>query len=153
MIKFTLKCDADHSFESWFQSGDAFEKLLISGHLACSVCGSVKVKKSLMAPRVRPARNAVVPADAAETVETVQPMALSAPQSKAEAALAEMRKQVEENSDYVGGSFAKEARDMHLGDAPERSIYGTANAEQAKSLIEDGVPVLPLPFIPKENAN
>jgi hypothetical protein len=147
MIKFTLKCEEDHSFESWFQSGEAFEKLASAGHVTCAVCGSGKVQKSLMAPRVRPARNAVVPADAA------QPMALSAPQSKAEVALAEMRKQVEENSDYVGGGFAKEARDMHLGDAPERSIYGTASAEQAKSLIEDGVPVMPLPFIPKENAN
>jgi hypothetical protein len=64
-----------------------------------------------------------------------------------------MRKQVEDNSDYVGGSFAKEARDMHLGDAPARSIYGTAGLEDVKALIEDGVPVMPLPFIPKESAN
>ena len=146
MIKFTLKCDQDHSFESWFQSGDAFDALALAGHVTCAMCGSKDVKKSLMTPRVRPARNAVEPVAA-------RPMALSTPQSKAEIALAEMRKQVEDNSDYVGGSFAKEARDMHLGDSPERSIYGTASAEQAKALIEDGVPVVPLPFIPKESAN
>lgn len=146
MIKFTLKCDHDHSFESWFQSGDAFDVLAASGHVNCTVCGSRDIKKSLMAPRVRPARNAI-----GKTEDTS--MALTAPQSKAEVALAEMRKQVEENSDYVGGGFAKEARDMHLGDTPERSIYGTASVEQAKALIEDGVPVVPLPFIPKESAN
>jgi hypothetical protein len=99
-----------------------------------------------MAPRVQPARTAV------EQTGT-KPMALSKPQSKAEVALAEMRKQVEDNSDYVGGNFVKEARDMHLGDAPARSIYGTAGLEEAKALIEDGVPVMPLPFIPKVRAN
>jgi hypothetical protein len=107
MIKFTLKCDQDHSFESWFQSGDAFDKLAAAGHIACAMCGSADVQKSLMAPRVRPARNSV------ETADVPKSMALSAPQSKAEAALDEMRKQVEANSDYVGGNFAKEARDMH----------------------------------------
>ena len=146
MIKFTLKCDSDHSFESWFQSGDAFDALAAAGHVSCMICGSKDVKKSLMAPRVRPARTVVEQADA-------RPMALSTPQSKAEIAMAEMRKQVEDNSDYVGGKFAKVARDMHLGDAPERSIYGTAGLKEVKALIEDGVPVMPLPFIPKESAN
>jgi hypothetical protein len=98
-----------------------------------------------MTPKVRPARNAASQDD--------QPVALSAPQSDAEAALSEMRKQVEANSDYVGTDFTKTARDMHLGDTPERSIYGTANAEQAKALINDGIPVVPLPFVPKAKAN
>lgn len=80
-------------------------------------------------------------------------LALNAPQSEAEAALAKMRQHVEENSDYVGANFTKEAREMHLGDAPERSIYGSANAEEAKALIEDGVPVVPLPFMPKAKTN
>lgn len=148
MIKFTLKCDEDHSFESWFQSGNAFDALAASGHVTCTVCGSASVKKTLMTPRVRPARNGTEP-----TAGIPRQMALSAPQSEAETALAAMRKQVEENSDYVGKDFAKEARDMHLGDSPERSIYGTASAEQARALIDDGVPVVPLPFIPKESAN
>jgi len=150
MIKFTLKCDQDHSFESWFQSGDAFDALATAGHVTCVMCGSKDVKKSLMAPRVRPARNAVA---SVGTDGDATSMALTAPQSQAEMALAEMRKKVEDNSDYVGSNFAKEARDMHLGDAPARSIYGTAGPEEAKALIEDGVPVVPLPFIPKESAN
>ena len=150
MIKYTLKCDQDHSFDSWFQSADAFEKLAAAGHLACSVCGSGEVVKSLMAPKVRPARSA---AQAGAAQDDQQPVALGAPESAAQAALEEMRKRVEENSDYVGADFSKTARDMHLGDVPERSIYGTADAKQAKALIEDGVPVVPLPFTPKAKAN
>ena len=158
MIKFTLKCDQGHSFESWFSSGDAFETLLSAGHLNCAVCGTQDVKKSLMAPRVRPARNALDQGVSEHTLEPTSeteagPMALSQPGSEAEAALLKLRKEVEKNSDYVGGNFAKEARAMHLGDAPERSIYGTAKVEDAKALIEDGVSVLPLPFIPKESSN
>ena len=147
MIKYTLKCDQDHSFDSWFQSADAFDKLVGGGHLSCALCGSSDVSKSLMTPKVRPARNAV------QTTDQGQSKALSVPQNEAETALSEMRKQVEANSDYVGTDFTKTARDMHLGDAPERSIYGTANAEQAKALIDDGVPVIPLPFVPKAKAN
>ena len=64
-----------------------------------------------------------------------------------------MRRHVEKNSDYVGPSFATEARKMHLGDAPERSIWGEASPSEAKSLIEDGIPVAPLPFVPKTRAN
>lgn len=82
--------------------------------------------------------------------ENAAPMALSAPGSDAEKALAEMRQKVEENSDYVGDKFVDEARAMHLGDKPERSIYGEANLQQAKALAEEGVPVMPLPFKPKK---
>ncbi|KIN60311.1 DUF1178 domain containing protein [Sulfitobacter noctilucae] len=76
--------------------------------------------------------------------------ALSAPEGQAEEALAALRKKVEENADYVGTRFAQEARAMHLGDAPERAIYGEARLDQAKELIEDGVPLMPLPFRPKQ---
>jgi hypothetical protein len=149
MIKYTLKCDQQHSFDSWFQSADAFEKLATGGHVTCAVCGSSEITKSLMTPKVRPARNAVQTTD-----QTPEPStALSAPQSETEVALREMRKQVEANSDYVGTEFTKTAREIHSGDEPERSIYGTANAEQAKALIEDGIPVVPLPFFPKAKAN
>jgi hypothetical protein len=79
--------------------------------------------------------------------------ALTAPAHPAEQALAEMRKKVEANSEYVGPKFADEARKMHLGDAPERAIYGEAKMEDAKKLIEDGVPVLPLPFKPNRSTN
>ena len=70
-----------------------------------------------------------------------------------EAALAAMRDQVEKNSDYVGENFAKEARDIHDGTAPERAIYGQANLAEAKKLVDDGIPVVPLPFMPRKKTN
>ena len=137
MISFSLKCAEGHSFDSWFQSSAAFDKLHAAGLVSCAICGISDVSKQIMAPRVSTARS-----------KADKP--LSAPQSPAEQALADMRRKVEENSEDVGMSFAKEARAMHLGDAPERAIYGEARLDQAKELIEDGVPLVPLPFRPKQ---
>lgn len=145
MIKYALKCDAGHQFESWFQSSAAFDTLAQAGHLSCVICGSADVAKTIMAPKVQTSRGSDVPV--AQTQADV-PMA-NAPTPEAAKALEAMRKKVEAEADYVGDKFAREAREMHLGDQPSRAIYGEANAEQAKSLIEDGVPVLPLPFAPK----
>lgn len=139
MIRYDLKCDADHSFDSWFQSADAFDTLLKAGHVTCATCGSAKVTKTLMAPSVKTARKTEG--------------ALSTPESEMEQKLSELRNHVEENSDYVGLNFAAEARKMHDGEEPHRAIYGEAKFEDAKSLIEDGVPVAPLPFRPKQKAN
>ena len=97
-----------------------------------------------MAPSVRPARSTASGADNPTGSPPDRP--LSAPASPAEQALAELRKHVEQNSDYVGGRFASEARAMHEGSAPERAIYGEARPDEARALIEDGVPVAPLPF-------
>jgi hypothetical protein len=140
MISYKLRCEDGHDFDSWFQSAQAYEALSAAGHLSCAVCGSTAVEKSLMAPRL---------AKAEAQPRAAAPMALSAPGSDAEKALAELRRKVEENSDYVGNRFAAEARAMHLGDMPERSIYGEAGLEEARALAEDGVPVMPLPFKPR----
>jgi hypothetical protein len=139
MISFSLKCAHGHSFDSWFQSSEAFESLRASGKIECAVCGSPEVEKSLMAPRV--------------STRDTSKGALSQPAHPAEQALAEMRRKIEANSEYVGPKFAAEARKMHLGDAPERAIYGEAKVEEAKKLIEDGVPVMPLPFKPNRRSN
>lgn len=147
MIKYSLKCDQDHSFDSWFQSGDAFTKLAASGMVQCAVCGSAKVEKRLMAPAVSTDR----PDTPAPKPEEARP--LSAPANPAEAAMKALREKVEANSEYVGLSFAKEARAMHLGEAPERSIYGEAKLDDARKLLEEGVPVTPLPFAPKRKSN
>lgn len=154
MIQYALKCSEGHHFDSWFQNAEAFDKLRQTGMVTCAVCGSEKVEKAIMAPRVRPARSAATPPVETPTPPSAPaPTPLSEPAGAAEQALAELKKQVEANSDYVGADFAKEARAMHTGDAPERSIYGEANAEEAKSLIEDGVPVTPLPFLPGRKTN
>ena len=143
MIQYSLKCENDHSFDSWFASADAYDKLADNGMVSCAVCGSTKVSKAIMAPRVRTTKGKEAPA--APTLPTEK--------SAAEQAMAEMRAQVEQNSEYVGTNFAMEARSMHLGDAPERAIYGEAKPEEAKSLIEDGIPVTPLPFMPTRKSN
>ena len=148
MIQYTLKCADGHTFDSWFQSGAAYDKLAAAGMVACAVCGSSRVSKSIMAPRVRAARDA-----APEPTQPAPSGPLSASASPAEQALAELRRKVEQNSDYVGLNFATEARAMHDGDAPERAIYGEANIEEARGLIEDGIPVMPLPFRPGRKNN
>ncbi len=131
MIKYTLQCQDGHQFESWFQNASAFEKLATAGMVACADCGSAKVTKSLMAPALPTKGNVTAPKPPLEKI----------------------KEQVEANSDYVGLSFAQEARDMHDGVIPERAIYGEASAKDAKKLIDEGVPVLPLPFIPSKKAN
>ena len=83
-----------------------------------------------------------------EVVETAP--VLKNPASEVERAIQELREKVEASSDYVGTSFASEARAMHLGEKPERSIYGEARLDQAKELLDDGVPLMPLPFQPKK---
>ncbi|UYV38676.1 DUF1178 family protein [Rhodobacteraceae bacterium D3-12] len=146
MICFTLKCSEGHQFESWFQSTEAYDSLKKAGHVACAVCGSADVEKAIMAPRVSTARKT-------QDAGAKDAGPLSAPASPAEQALAKLKAHVEANSDYVGMEFAQEARAMHDGDAPERPIYGEARLDEAKKLIEDGVPVAPLPFRPGRKAN
>ncbi|WP_406648662.1 DUF1178 family protein [Aliisedimentitalea scapharcae] len=164
MIQYALKCADGHSFDSWFQSAAAYDKLAKAGMVSCAVCGSSTVEKAIMTPRVRPARSATSGiGDAGQgTAPTAPPVPdtpakpagpLSAPASAAEQAVADMRRKVEENSDYVGKNFVNEARAMHLGDSPERSIYGEAKLDDAKALIEEGVPVMPLPFMPNRKTN
>lgn len=133
MIRYALKCPQGHGFESWFQSAAAFDTLKAAGHVACPECGDAKVEKSLMAPALG--------------------TTLKAPPSDREKALADLRRHVETNSDYVGMNFAAEARRMHEGDAPVRSIHGEARLDEARQLIEDGIPVAPLPFLPTRRTN
>ncbi|ADE84179.1 DUF1178 family protein [Rhodobacter capsulatus] len=145
MIRYTLKCDKEHSFDSWFASAAAYEALQARGMVSCTICGSTTVEKALMAPAVRPARKAAA-APAAEAP-------LSAPQTGIEEAFAAMRQAVEANSDYVGVNFVAEARAMHEGVKPERAIHGEARLDEAKALLDDGIPVMPLPFLPKRSRN
>ena len=132
MIRYALKCEAGHAFESWFKSAEAYEGLRGAGHVACPECGSTQVDKGLMAPMV--AKGEAREADRA-------------------AALAELKRRIEENSDYVGMNFVAEARAMHLGEKPERSIHGEARPEEAIALLEEGIPVAPLPFLPTRKTN
>ncbi len=133
MIKFSLKCSNNHQFDSWFGSNANFDRLKTRGLISCVVCGGADIEKAIMAPRVP-----------AKTRPEETP--LSAPASAAEQAVKELRAKIEKSADNVGTNFATEARKIHAGDAPERAIFGQAKPEEARSLIEDGVPVLPLPW-------
>ncbi|WP_137110576.1 DUF1178 family protein [Rhodobacter sp. SY28-1] len=149
MIRYSLRCAGDHGFESWFKGADAFSALQAAGQVVCPVCGSADVRKDLMAPAVRPARKAAAaPQSAPETRPD-----LSAPASELEAQIAALRRQIEENSEYVGMNFAAEARAMHAGEAPGRAIHGEARPDEARALIEEGLPVAPLPFLPARKVN
>jgi hypothetical protein len=143
MIRYSLTCPNAHQFDSWFKSSAAYDALMASGLVTCAICGSAEVSKELMAPAVRPAKNRAAP----------QETRLSQPEGEAEKALAALRAQIEANSEYVGLNFVTEARKMHDGMAPERPIFGEAKLEDARKLIEDGVPVAPLPFVPKRKTN
>jgi hypothetical protein len=140
MIRYSLSCDQGHDFDSWFQSAAAYDRLAAAGHVACALCGSTTVDKALMAPAVRTAGE---PGTAP----------LATPHSELEEKLAALRAHIEENSDYVGLSFAAEARAMHDGLIPGRAIHGEARPDEARRLLEDGIPVAPLPFVPKRQAN
>lgn len=148
MIKYRLACEHGHDFDSWFDSSAAYDKLETAGLLACAVCGTKKVSKAIMAPRVKSSRDEE-PRAAAPSMNPMQ-AALSA-DPKLRAKMKELREYVEKNHAYVGDKFADEARKIHYGETEDKPIYGEATLAQAKELVEEGVPVAPLPFV-KEDA-
>ena len=146
MIRFALECSHGHGFESWFRSNAAFDKLCAAGQVTCPVCDDSSVRKALMAPSVAKGQGRAAVAD-----EAPAPMASANPEL--EAKLRALREHVEANSSYVGKDFATQARQMHLGERPEAPIHGEARPEEARALIEEGVPVAPLPFLPTRKTN
>jgi hypothetical protein len=146
MIKYALVCDKDHTFESWFPSGDSYETQARRGLIACPTCASIRISKAIMAPAVvggqKPRKAEVAP---------VAPVALlDERQQRLREIARHLRQEIMANTDDVGAKFPDEARAIHEGDAPARSIRGQATPEEARALIEDGVGVLPLPFLPDE---
>ena len=121
MIKYALVCENEDEFEGWFDSSAAYDEQEAKGLVSCPVCNSAKVRKAPMAPAV--ARNR---------------------ESAAEIA-AKVRAHIRDSFDYVGDSFADEARAIHEGDAPDRPIWGEATPDEAKAMAEEGLPVAPLP--------
>jgi hypothetical protein len=156
MIRYALTCDKSHAFESWFQSSAAYDKQAKHGLVTCPVCGSSKVEKTIMAPRLSGAKkraDAPAPSAPAPTTPTEAPgpVAMVSPQEREfRKKLKELREHLVKNADYVGQRFPEEARKMHYGETEHRSIYGEASAEQAKELHEEGIEFHPLPTLPDE---
>ncbi|HLJ70925.1 MAG TPA: DUF1178 family protein [Roseiarcus sp.] len=148
MIKYALVCEKDHSFESWFPDSDSFDRLLRRGLVACPECDSSRVAKALMAPAVVGAKKAEAPA-AAES-QPVNVALVDERQRRLRELARELRQEIITKTDDVGRRFPEEARAIHAGDAPPRSIRGQATLEEARALVEEGVGVLPVPQIPDE---
>ena len=138
MIKYKLQCKNLHQFESWFRTSHDYEKLNNEKMLSCEICGSKSISKSLMSPSVSSKENK----QSKEILDTVP--------SKEQKLIKQLKKEVEKNCEYVGDNFEKEARAIHYGDSPERSIYGKTTIKEAKSLYEDGIPVTPLPWVDRK---
>jgi len=139
MIRYALICEQEHGFEGWFGSSADFDDQQARGLLECPVCASKAVRKQIMAPAV------------AGTKRTVRDEPAK-PQAMMMEAMARLRRHVEETFDDVGDAFAKEARAIHEGRAEDRGIYGQATPNEVRELLEDGVPVAPLPPEPPKKS-
>jgi hypothetical protein len=161
MIRYALHCDHDHAFESWFQSSSAYDSQVKRKLVTCPICGSAKVEKAIMAPRIvgkkGRGRATPPPEPTAETTTTAPEAAPSgstslmmAQERELRTKLKELRDHIVKNADNVGERFANEARAMHYGDKEHRPIYGEASPDEAKSLIDEGIEVSPLPTLPED---
>jgi hypothetical protein len=142
MIKYALGCAEGHTFESWFPDSAAYEKQRKRGFVACPECGSTEVDKAIMAP-------AVVGGDRGAG-ESGPQIVVDDRRRQAREFMLRMRREIEANTDDVGSKFPEVARAIHLGEEPERAIRGRASLEDARSLLEDGVSVLPMPMLEDE---
>ncbi len=137
MIRYALSCDHGHGFEAWFGSSDDYDDQAARGLVECPFCASRAIAKQIMAPAVAGTKASAPSALPPEGVRRMM-----------REAMGEVRRHVESTFEYVGDSFAREARDIHEGKAEERSIYGEATPQEARALREDGVAVSPLPPAP-----
>jgi hypothetical protein len=141
MIKYALVCEHDHAFEGWFATSGDYEDQLAGGLVECPVCASRAVRKQIMSPAVAGTK--------ARGVLTDQPPQVRQMMMEA---MGKVRQHVEANFDYVGDTFASEARAIHEGRSEERGIYGEATPQEVKSLVEDGLNVAPLPPAPPKKS-
>ena len=133
MIKYDLSCSNEHTFEAWFRDSATCDEQVSDGEVACPQCGSTDVRKALMAPSINKAEH--------KSPEHKHAMAMAQQMHM----LREFRRQVEENCDDVGADFPEEARKIHYGETEHRNIYGEADLEEAKEMIEEGIELFPVP--------
>ena len=156
MIQYALACDKGHTFESWFQNSAAYDKQAKRGLVSCPLCGSDKVEKAIMAPRLaRKDKSTPVVAPMEESspppAEAPTPVAMISPQEQEfRRKLKELRDHLTANADNVGKKFPEVARKMHYGEIEHRSIFGEASPQDAKELHEEGIEFHPLPVLPEE---
>jgi hypothetical protein len=140
MIVYDLACEKGHVFEAWFKDSASYDRQEKKKHLSCAICGSSRVRKAPMAPRIGSGK--------AES----EPVSSEASAAAAKNEQADLRRHVEKNADYVGGKFADEARQMHYGEKERRNIYGEASNQDAKELSEEGIEFSRIPWMPKHDS-
>ena len=159
MILYTLRCAEGHEFESWFKDSKTYERQEKRALIPCPSCGSAKVTRALMTPRIgksgavevaAPAEAAAAPTAPAAADQQMAALAQHMPKEMRETLL-KLRQQVEKNCDYVGGNFAEEARKIHYGEADKRGIYGETSDKEAEALVEEGIEFGRVPWIPRVN--
>ena len=160
MIRYSLVCDKGHAFESWFADSAAFEKQAKRKLVACPDCGSSKVEKAIMAPRLGGSRKREKTVKAPQELSTAPvaavpekaPVAMLSPQEReVRAKLRELRDHLTSHAENVGAKFPEQARKMHYGEIEHRSIYGVASPKEAKELADEGIEFHPLPMLPDEH--
>jgi len=164
MIHYDLRCGGGHTFDGWFRSSTAFDQQAAAGLLECPVCSGTDVSRAIMAPRLSrgaaapsqeaPAetKSVSVPESRAVTGASPSAAAASGPPAlpdEVRAVLQRLRAEVEQRCDYVGARFADEARAMHHGEQPRRSIYGETTPEEAETLADEGIEVARIPWVPR----
>jgi hypothetical protein len=160
MIRYHLRCERGHAFESWFQSSAAYESQEKRKLVSCPSCGSDKVERAIMAPRIvgkkgrdkaepMPVAASTAATEAAAPASSSTPL-LMAQERELRVKLKELRDHIVKNADNVGERFPNEARKMHYGDIEHRPIYGEASPDEARALIDEGVEVSPLPVLPDD---
>lgn len=158
MIHYQLQCGRSHSFDGWFNDSASFEKQAKRGLIECPECGGTDVERALMTPAVA-TRRALPRPEPAESKPAQEAAPAPAPAADAPAAppipakmmavLQKLRAEVEKNCDYVGPDFADQARAMHRGEIENRGIYGETSDQEAESLIEEGIGVGRIPWVPR----
>jgi hypothetical protein len=141
MIRYAMACDKGHGFDAWFASSDSYDEQAEAHAIVCPSCGSVQVKKAIMAPYVAKRHAERWEAAARATAEPAKPYAM----------LRKLRAELTANSDYVGPKFPEEARKIHFDEAPARAIHGEATLKEAEELNEEGIPIYPLPPLPEDH--
>ena len=136
MIKYNLKCNNNHEFESWFSDSKEFEKLKDRKLLECIYCSSTKISKSIMSPMITGIKNK-------KNLDKIL--------QKEKKTLLEIRKYIEKNFEYVGKDFSKKVRDIYYDRNSKKTIYGTTTSEERIELADEGIDLLSIPWVEKDN--
>jgi hypothetical protein len=137
MIKYLLKCNKNHEFESWFSNSIEYEKLKNKKMIECIFCNSKKIEKSIMSPQViKKQKNKNI------NLKEV---------NKIKKDLLKIRNFVEQNFEFVGKNLSKEVRSIYYDEKKQRNIYGTATLEEQKELKDEGIELGSIPWLKKDN--